>query len=162
MTAVAESARTDDTLREGIIDLLVEERSAHYEPESGYYRVDADEFERLIEVVITATTERVAEEIEGRRDGLDLVGTTASAVRGALTDAAAAARALGALEAPARLAWPQVEWALCYCTDRRHEYPDRETWKPDRMTALRDEIYYSADLPHHLVSKATAIRQADA
>lgn len=48
-----------------------------------------------------------------------------------------------------------TRFAVCVCTDGAHEYPDRDQWRPDEMTARRDEVLYPAGTPLHVTTDQT-------
>lgn len=95
----------DENLPDAIVDVLVDEGSVHWQdgphiyvtgldPDAG---ITPDELDRIVKVAIVETARRIAEDIEGQRDDLDVIGHAASPMHGAYTSAAGIARTLAAL-----------------------------------------------------------------
>jgi hypothetical protein len=45
----------------------------------------------------------------------------------------------------------RTEWALCYCDDAMHEYPDACEWDTDRGVAEMIGLYIPGIVPRHLL-----------
>ena len=95
----------DENLREEIVTVLVDEGTVHWQDGPHVYvtgldpaaGITPDELDAIIRVAIAETATRIAEDIEGQRDDLDVIGHAASPMHGAYTSAAGIARALAAL-----------------------------------------------------------------
>lgn len=94
----------DENLVDHVITTLTDEGAVHWQDLPSVYvgplnlhgGLSSEDLHRIVTVAVIETAERIAEDIEGQRDDLDVIGHTADAVRGAYTDAATIARALAA------------------------------------------------------------------
>ena len=105
LTDLTTAGIRDENLTDEIVNNLVDEGAIHWQEDPHIYvtgldpaaGITPDELDAIIRVAIAETARRIAEDIEGQRDDLDIIGLAASPARSAYTEAARVARALAAM-----------------------------------------------------------------